>query len=32
LVNATRSDNNPQGFLIERFNIIENKDLGTYDR
>ena len=32
LVNATRSDNNLQGFLIERFNIIENKDLGTYDR
>lgn len=32
LVNATRSDNNPQGFLIERFNIVENKDLGTYDR
>ena len=32
LVNATRSDNNPQGFLIERFNIIENKALGTYDR
>ena len=32
LVNATRSDNNPQGFLIERFNIVENKDIGTYDR
>lgn len=32
LVNATRSDNNPQGFMIERFNIIENKDLTTYER
>ena len=32
LVNATRSDNNPQGFLIERFIIFENKVLGTYDR
>lgn len=32
LVNSTRSDDNPQGFLIERFNIVENKDIGTYDR
>lgn len=32
IVNATRSDNNPQGFMIERFNIIENKDLATYER
>lgn len=32
LVNATRSDRNPQGFLIERFTIVENKDLRTYDR
>lgn len=32
IVNATRSDNNPQGFMIERFNIIENKDLTTYER
>ena len=32
LVNATRSDNNPQGFMIERFTIVENKDIGTYDR
>lgn len=32
LINAVRSDNNPQGFLIEEFNIIENKDLITYDR
>ncbi len=32
IVNATRSDNNPQGFMIERFNIVENKDLTTYER
>ena len=27
-----RSDNNPQGFLLENLNVIENKDLATYDR
>lgn len=27
LRNVSRSDNNPHGFLIERFNILENKDL-----
>ena len=32
LVNATRSDANPQGFMIEQFTIVENKDLRTYDR
>lgn len=32
LVNATRSDANPQGFMIEQFTIVENRDLGTYDR
>ena len=32
LVNAVRSDNNPQGFMLENLNIIENKDLTTYDR
>ena len=32
LVDVSRSDNNPQGFLIERFTIVENKNLGTYDR
>ena len=32
LINAVRSDNNPQGFLLENLNIIENKDLATYDR
>lgn len=32
LVNTVRSDNNPQGFMIERLNVIENRDLATYDR
>ena len=32
LADATRSDDNPQGFLIEKFTIVENKDLGSYDR
>ena len=27
-----RSDNNPQGFLIEGFTIIENRDIGQYER
>lgn len=32
LVNVSRSDNNPQGFMLEALNIVENKDLATYDR
>ena len=32
LRNVTRSDNNPQGFLIESFTIIENRDIGQYER
>ena len=32
LINAVRSDNNPQGLLLENLNVIENKDLATYDR
>ena len=28
----SRSDNNPQGFLIEDLRILENKDLGSYER
>lgn len=32
LVNATRSDNNPNGFIIQKFEIIENKDLKVYER
>ena len=32
LRNVSRSDNNPHGFLIERWNIIENSDLKTVNR
>ena len=32
LRNVTRSDNNPQGFLIESFTIIENRVIGQYER
>ena len=29
LRNVSRSDNNPHGFLVERWNTIENRDLST---
>lgn len=32
LRNVSRSDNNPHGFLIERWNITENSDLKTVSR
>lgn len=32
LRNVSRSDNNPHGFLIERFNTLENKDLSVQVR
>lgn len=32
LLNTSRSDNNPNGFTIEGFNISENKDLMTRER
>ena len=32
LRNVSRSDNNPHGFLIERWNMLENKDLKTEPR
>lgn len=32
LLNASRSDNNPNGFTIEGFSILENKDLQTLKR
>ncbi|MBF0651563.1 conjugative transposon protein TraK [Dysgonomonas sp. GY75] len=32
LLNSVRSDNNPQGFTIEGFEIQENKDLRVLDR
>lgn len=32
LRNVTRSDNNPHGFLIERWSILENRDLKVENR
>ena len=32
LRNVSRSDNNPHGFLIERWNTVENRDLSTENR
>lgn len=32
LLNATRSDNNPHGFTIEGFTILENRDIKTVER
>lgn len=32
LVNSVRSDNNPQGFTLEKFSVIENKDLRVIER
>lgn len=32
LLNASRSDDNPNGFTIEGFTILENRDLQTLDR
>ena len=32
LINSVRSDNNPHGFTMERFEIIENRDLRITDR
>lgn len=32
LLNASRSDSNPNGFTIEGFTILENKDLKTQER
>jgi conjugative transposon TraK protein len=32
LRNVERTDNNPHGFLIERFEVVENKDLETKSR
>lgn len=31
LVNTVRSDNNPQGFMIKDFRVIENRDITTYE-
>ena len=32
LRNCTRSDDNPHGFIIEKWNIIDNSDIKTIDR
>ncbi len=32
LINSVRSDNNPHGFTIEGFEVLENKDLRVIDR
>jgi conjugative transposon TraK protein len=32
LISAVRSDNNPQGFTIEKFTVVENKDLEVVKR
>ena len=32
LRNSVRSDNNPHGFMMERFEIIANRDIRTIDR
>ena len=32
LSNSVRSDNNPQGFIMERFEILTNRDLRTIKR
>ena len=32
LVNSVRSDNNPQGFNIEKFSVMENKDIELIER
>ena len=32
LLNTVRSDNNPQGFIIGRFEVIDNKDIKTIKR
>lgn len=32
LINAVRSDNNPHGFIMEKFEVLENRDLRTLTR
>jgi conjugative transposon TraK protein len=32
LSNSVRSDNNPQGFMLEQFRVLENKDVETIER
>lgn len=32
LLDVRRTDDNPHGFMIERFRVLDNRDLETYDR
>jgi conjugative transposon TraK protein len=32
LINSVQSDNNPHGFTMEAFEIVENRDLRTIER
>jgi conjugative transposon TraK protein len=32
LINSIRSDNNPHGFTMERFEILENRDISVMER
>ncbi len=32
LINSVRSDNNPHGFIMEKFEVVENRDLRVIDR
>lgn len=32
LINSVRSDNNPHGFTMEKFEIVENRDVRTLAR
>jgi len=32
LINSVRSDNNPQGFTMEHFDILENRDISVMER
>lgn len=32
LINSVRSDNNPHGFTLENFEVLENKDIQTVER
>jgi conjugative transposon TraK protein len=32
LINSVRSDNNPQGFTMEHFDILENRDINVVER
>ena len=32
LINSVRSDNNPQGFIMEHFEILENRDISVMER